>query len=238
MRLMTMFRPLNRLFGCVALASLVALAASDAALAAEGRLYPSGPPNGVAYLRFVNLTASEVTIVSPAAKIVMPADDAHRIGEFDPVTPGVALTGSAQLGEATKPIDVTLEKNEFVTIAVTGSGDSLKVNVLREVPSDFNALKTSLGLFNLDPGCASAQLVAGDNHLAVVSDVAPGAVGRRLVNPVDVALAVSCGDPAQATPAKLAGGLTAGDRFSVFIVAAGSGHQVVAQRDEQAPLRP
>jgi hypothetical protein len=109
--------------------------------------------------------------------------------------------------------------------------------VLREVPSDFNALKSSLGLFNLDPTCASAQLVAGDNHLAVVSDVAPGAVGRRLVNPVDIALAVSCGDPSQSVPAKL-GGLVAGDRYSVFVVGSGSGRQVVARRDEQAPFRP
>jgi len=68
------------------------------------------------------------------------------------------------------------------------------------VPSDFNALKSSLALFNLDPACAKADLLAGDNHLAVVSDVAPGALGRRLVNPVDVALSVSCGDPAQGLP--------------------------------------
>jgi alginate O-acetyltransferase complex protein AlgF len=215
---------------------LLSFAATSAARA-DGRLYPSGPPNGVAYLRFANLAAGDVTIVSPAAKIAIPADDAHRVREFDPVTPGVALTGSAQLGGAAKPIDVTLAQNEFVTVAVTGTADNLQVVVLREVPSDFNALKSSLGLFNLDPGCASAQLVAGDNHLAVVSDVAPGAVGRRLVNPVNAELAVSCGDPAQFVPAKL-GQLTAGDRYSVFVVNSAAGRQVVAQRDEQAPFRP
>ena len=79
-----------------------AASATRSTCAAEGRLYPSGPPNGVAYLRFVNLAPHEVTIVSPAAKIAIPADDAHRVGEFDPVPPGVALTGSAQLGSATK----------------------------------------------------------------------------------------------------------------------------------------
>jgi alginate O-acetyltransferase complex protein AlgF len=226
---------LTRVLGTLALAALAVVA--GAALAADGRLYPSGPPNGVAYLRFVNLAPAEATIVSPAAKIAIPADDAHRIREFDPVTPGVSLTGSAQLGEATKPINVTLQPNEFVTIAVTGSADALSVTMLRETPSDFNALKSSLGLFNLDQSCASAQLLAGDQHLAVVADVAPGTVGRRLVNPVDVALAVSCGDPAQAVPAKL-GGLVAGDRYSVFVVGSGSGRQVVAQRDEQAPFRP
>ncbi|HEV2188712.1 MAG TPA: alginate O-acetyltransferase AlgF [Stellaceae bacterium] len=214
---------------------LIALAGT--AFAADGRLYPSGPPNGVAYLRFVNLAPAEVTIVSPAAKITIPTDDTHRVGEFDPVTPGVALTGSVQLGEATKPINVTLQQNEFVTVAVTGTANALVVTLLRETPSDFNALKSSLGLFNLDQACATAQLVAGDQHIAVVSDVAPGAVGRRMVNPVDVGLAVSCGDPAQDVPAKL-GGLVAGDRYSVFVVGSGSGRQVVATRDEQAPFRP
>jgi alginate O-acetyltransferase complex protein AlgF len=207
------------------------------ALAAD-RLYPSGPPNGVAYLRFVNLAPKEVTIVSPAAKIVIPSDDAHRVGEFDPVPPNVALAGTAQLGAATKSINVTLAANEFVTVAVIADGaDGVAVSLFREVPSDFNALKSSLGLFNADKACAQAQLVAGDDHQSVIPDVAPGAVGRRLVNPVNVELGVACGDPAQTAPAKL-GQLAAGDRYSIFVTAGGTGRAVVAQRDEQAPLRP
>jgi len=206
--------------------------------AAEGRLYPSGPPNGVAYLRFVNLTPQAVTIASPAAKITLAADDAHRVGEFDPVTPGVALTGSAHFGEATTPINVTLTPNEFVTVAVTGDGTGgIGVVLFRETPSDFNALKSSLALFNADKSCVAAQLVAGDAHQPVISDVAPSKVGRRLVNPVKAELGVACGDPAQAVPAKL-GQLDAGDRYSIFLVAGGAGREIVAQRDEQAPLRP
>lgn len=232
-----MIRSMRGLFSAAALLSALAAMPAGQGVAAEGRLYPSGPPNGVAYLRFVNLAPGEVTITSPAAKIVVPADDAHRVGEFDPVTPGVALTGSAQLGAATKPIDVTLSANEFVTVAVTASGDGIALAVFRETPSDFNALKSSLGLFNADKDCAKAQLVVGDSHQTVVADVAPGAIGRRLVNPVNAELAVACGDPAQAVPAKL-GQLNAGDRYSVFVVAGGSGPQVVAQRDEQAPFHP
>lgn len=225
-------RSLARMIGALALMAL-----ANAAVAADGRLYPSGPPNGVAYLRFVNLTSADVTVVSPAAKITIPSDDAHRAGEFDPVTPGVALTGSIQFGEATKPIDVTLQQNEFVTVAITGTADALQVTLLRETPTDFNALKTSLALFNLDQGCAKAQLLAGDQHLVVVSNVAPGSIGRRMVNPVDIGLAVSCGDAAQTVPVKL-GGLVAGERYSVFVVGSGSTPQVMGQRDEQAPFRP
>ena len=220
------------------LAVAVGIAASSAAVAADGRLYPSGPPNGVAYLRFVNLTPQPVTVVSPAAKIAIPADDAQRIREFDPVPPNQKLTGSVQLGSDSKPIDLTLQPNEFVTVAASASADAgLVLTVFREVPADFNAMKSSLGLFNLDRNCSDAALVAGDNHQSVVSGVVPGAIGRRMVNPVNVELAAACGDPAQAVPAKL-GALVAGDRYSIFVLASASGRQVVAQRDEQAPFRP
>jgi alginate O-acetyltransferase complex protein AlgF len=231
-------RFLARVVGVLAFLAAIGSIHWGAAIAAEGRLYPSGPPNGVAYLRFVNLAPHEVTITSPAAKIAIAADDAHRVGEFDPVTPGVALTGSAQLGGATKPINVTLVPNEFVTVAVSADGaDGMALTVFRETPSDFNALKSSLGLFNADSSCAKAQLVVGDNHQSVIADVAPGAIGRRQVNPVNAELGVACGDPAQSVPTKL-GQLNAGDRYSIFVIAGGSGPQIVAQRDEQAPFRP
>lgn len=223
--------------GLAALAAFATLHCG-AASAAEGRLYPSGPPNGVAYLRFVNMAPHEVTIVSPAAKIAIPADEAHRVLEFDPVTPGVTLTGSAQLGESTKPIDLKLVPNEFVTVAVSADGpDGVALTVFREVPADFNALKSSVALFNLDKACAAAQLVSGDNHMSVIPDVAPGAIGRRLVNPVNAELAASCGDPAQAVDTKL-GQLSAGERYSIFVIAGPSGREVVAARDEQALFRP
>ena len=82
---------LPRSFAAFAAAlAVVALpgAAAQPGLAAEGRLYPSGPPHGVAYLRFANLSPDTVKIVSPAAELSLPADDGHRVGEFDPVTPG------------------------------------------------------------------------------------------------------------------------------------------------------
>jgi len=225
------------LIGLAALAA-VGCAHGDTASAAEGRLYPSGPPNGVAYLRFVNLTPHEVTITSSAAKIAIPAEPGQRVREFDPVPPGVELTGSAQFGEASKPIDVKLAANEFATAAVVNDGaDGIAVMVFRETPSDFNALKSSLGLFNADKACTDAQLVAGENHQPVITDVASGKIGRRQVNPVNADLAVMCGSSGPAVQAKL-GQLNAGDRYSIFVVAGVSGADIVAQRDEQAPLRP
>src|SRR5258708_15510286 len=163
--------------------TLALIGLAGTAFAADGRLYPSGPPNGVGYLRFANLAPAEVTIVSPAAKIAIPTDDAHRVGEFDPVTPGVALAGSAQFGEATKPINVTLQQNEFVTVAVTGSADTLAVTLFRETPSDFNALKSSIGLFNPDQTCVNAQLLAADQHTPIAPHAPPAPAPNPPVNP-------------------------------------------------------
>jgi hypothetical protein len=110
------------------------------------------------------------------------------------------------------------------------------VTLLREEPTDFNAQKSALALYNVDRTCPAATLTAGDDHVAVISNVAPDADGRRMVNPVSVGLAVSCGD--KATKADL-GAMAAGDRYSVFLFAPSPGsRQALALADKQAPLRP
>jgi hypothetical protein len=221
-----------------ALSLLLCVAAQDAG-AAEGRLYPSGPPNGVAYLRFANLSAQAVKIASPAAELDLPPADEHRVGEFDPVTPGAELTGSVQLGGKRTPIRLTLVPNEFVTVAVTGSdADNLQIALLRETPNDFNAQKAALALYNLDKGCGEARLLAGGDHVAVITGVTPGKSGRRLVNPVDVALGLACGEGGTVVPASL-GPMAAGERYSIFVFAGpGGGAQTLGLRDRMAPFRP
>jgi len=229
--------PSRRLSLALVLGALFGLAVTGSAGAAEGRLYPSGPPNGVAYLRFANLSAAPVKISSAGGALDLGTEGAQRVGEFDPVTPGTELTGTAAIGGKTAPVKVTLKPNEFVTVAVTTVADGTpEVSLVREEPTDFNAQKSALALYNLDKGCTGATLTAGDSHLAVVSNVAPGATGRRMVNPVDVALAVACGD--NATKVDL-GAMAAGERYSVFLFAPGGGtRQAIGLADKMAPFRP
>jgi hypothetical protein len=219
------------------LALALCLAAASAG-AAEKRLYPSGPPHGVAYLRFANLSPEPVKIRSAAAELALPAAGAARVGEYDPVTPGEALTGIVELAGKTRPLQVTLAPNEFVTVAIGGSaGAGPEITLLREVPSDFDALKSALALYNLDKECAAARLVAADGKIEVIAGVAPDKTGRRLVNPVAATLAVACGSGAP-VPVEL-GRMAAGERYSVFLYAASDSRpQVLALRDEMAPFRP
>jgi hypothetical protein len=228
-----------RSLAAVALCTSLCAAGPHGAGAEGGRLYPSGPPHGVAYLRFANLSPAAVKITSAAAAVDLPADDTHRVGQYDPVTPGTDLSGAVELNGKTEPIKMTLTPNEFLTVAVTaGDGGDPKVALMREKPEDFNAQKSSLVLYNLDGKCAEGSLVAGDAHNAVISGVAPDSLGRRLVNPVDVALAVACGDNGPGIAVKL-GQMAAGERYSIFLfLGSGAAPQTLALRDEMAPLRP
>lgn len=229
---------LSRRWGlALVLGGLVGFGLSGSAGAAEGRLYPSGPPNGVAYLRFANLSPSAVTVTSAGGKLDLAASGAARVGEFDPVTPGTELTGTAAIGGKTAPVKVTLKPNEFVTVAITAGQDGApSIALLREEPTDFNAQKSALALYNLDPQCAGATLTAGDDKTAVITNVTPGADGRRMVNPVNVALAVACGD--NVTKVDL-GAMAAGERYSVFLFApSGGARQTLALADKMAPFRP
>jgi hypothetical protein len=229
---------MRRLIAALAVSIGLGLAASHGAGAEGGRLYPSGPPHGVAYLRFANLSGGMVKVTSAAATLVLPADDANRVGHYDPVTPGNELSGTVDLGGKTQPIKMTLKPNEFLTVAVTDGGGAPKVTLMRETPTDFNALKSSLVLYNLEDKCAGAELVAGDSRIKVISGIAPDGLGRRLVNPVDVALAVDCGDKASGAAVKL-GQMAAGERYSIFYFARpGAAPQVLALRDEMTPFRP
>jgi hypothetical protein len=227
----------RRLGLLLVLAALLGLALPGAAGAAEGRLYPSGPPNGVAYLRFANLSPEAVKVSSAGGTLDLAASGAARVGEFDPVTPGTELTGTAAAGGKTAPIKVTLKPNEFVTVAITAGQDGAPaIALLREEPTDFNAQKSALALYNLDQKCSGATLTAGDDNTAVIPNVAPGADGRRMVNPVNVALAVACGD--NATKVDL-GAMAAGERYSVFLFApSGGAPQTLALADKMAPFRP
>jgi alginate O-acetyltransferase complex protein AlgF len=231
--------PLRLVYG-LGLCVLIAAAATSGARAAEGRLYPSGPPNGVAYLRFANLTAQPVKVASAAATLRLGIDEASRVGEYDPVTPGNELTGSVVAGGKTAPIKLTLAQNELLTVFVTTGADGAPViTPVGDTPTDFNAQKAALALYNVDKACGAATLEAGGGHTAVISGVAPGKVGRRLVNPVNVALSVACSG-ASGVAAKV-GQMDAGERYSIVLYAgagAGAGPRTLALHDRMALLRP
>jgi hypothetical protein len=74
-------QPLSRLVLALALGALCGLASASPVGAAEGRLYPSGPPNGVAYLRFANMSPASAKVTSAGGTLDLAASGAERVGE-------------------------------------------------------------------------------------------------------------------------------------------------------------
>jgi hypothetical protein len=224
------------------LALLVGLLAAHAGAVEPPQLYESAPKGGVAYIRFVNTTAGALAIASGPVRIELAGAGADRITRFERVSPGKDLSAVIERGAQKTAIKLSLAPNELVTVALTaeqktGAAAAVGTVLFRETPSDFNALKASLALYNADPGCAQGQLVAGEKNTSVISGVATGASDRRMVNPVSATLAARCAGAGDPVPAAL-GALEAGERYSIFILPADkSGHGVLAVRDETAPAR-
>lgn len=193
------------------------LAEAGAVRSAEPQLYPTGPQKGAAYIRFVNTASEPLSITSRLARIDLSATGSLRATEYRAVVPGDDLAASLQVGGRTKTVDLVPVRNELVTIAIGSSSGGPKAVIFREIPTDFNALKASIALYNADNHCADGQLVAGKNNTLVISGIRPGAFGRRSINPVNLEISGNCGDtPGTQLPANL-GGLEAGERYSVFI---------------------
>ena len=200
------------------------LAGTSAARAAEPQLYPTGPKNGAAYIRFVNTAGEPLSITSRLARIDLPASGSRRATEFRAVVPEDNLAASSQEGGRTKMINLMLARNELVTVAIGGSASGgPEAVVFRETPTDFNALKVSIALFNADSHCANGQLAAGKQNTPIISGVRPGALGRRSINPINVAISGNCGDTSETQLPVNLGELEAGERYSVFIFDDGNG---------------
>lgn len=224
---------LGLLAGCAALL----LAAAPSGAADPPRLYDSGPARGAGFIRIANVSNGVVSI-APAGRagIDISAEDALRVTRFEAITPG-KIAASIRAGSQSRKLNLAIAANELVTVAIgVAANGSIATTVFRETPKDFNALRSSLALFGVDKTCANARLVA-DKNTVVIAGVAPGALGRKAVNPVKVALAVFCANEIRGLPAGL-GQLEAGERYSVLIFAGqGGGRRVLALRDEMAVTR-
>ena len=110
---------------------------------------------------------------------------------------------------------------------------AIKQTVLRESPDDFNALKVSLALYNLDAHCVGAGLNVLGRSALLFESVANGTMRRRALNPVSISVQLIC--KGQVTPIKLAlGTLQAGQRYSIFVMPDGVASKLLMASDAVA----
>ncbi|WP_133251465.1 hypothetical protein [Zavarzinia aquatilis] len=210
---------------------LAMILAPLAARAEEIRLYPTGPGVISGYVRFLDAAAAPVSVSTGPASLSLGDGGDNLIGRFQAVPARAAQRATLTAPGGSSVVEVTVEPDEFVTIAILADGKSL---VIRDKPQDFNALKADIAFLNADPACVDAKLRAGVKKVVVFDKIAPGGIARRLVNPAAAVVEAACGDVDIAGPLDL-GTLEPAGRYSIVIVPDGAGgRRLIGGRDERA----
>ncbi|MFA6970384.1 MAG: alginate O-acetyltransferase AlgF [Gallionella sp.] len=206
---------------------------SGSAVAAEPQLYETGPSEESSYVRFVNATDSAVAVISSkgSAKVELSTKSEGRASRFFPVKAGSKLSATVQSDGRKISVDVVGKPWEYITVvALPGSASTVKTMLVREIPDDFNAMRSSLALFNLDAKCNTAVMLGGAKSSTILEGVKPFSVQRRLVNPVKLTVNIVCGGESKGAGVDFSQ-LEAGERYSVFLLPLKNTRQAFFVRD-------
>jgi len=212
---------------------MVASLAASTLVCAETQLYETGPAEDSSYVRFVNATENPLTITSEkkSAKLELKAQQDGLATKFFAVKSGTELAASIQGKGGKIAVKVVGKAWEYITIVIMPDGATrFKTMLVRETPTDFNAMRASLALFNLDASCAGALMQGGAKKVTILDQVKPFKVQRRLVNPIKLTAAVSCGDKSADASVDISQ-LQAGERYSVLLLNLKNKRQVFLVND-------
>lgn len=173
--------------------SVAALLIGAQAQAADIGLYPTGPAQDSAFIRFINATAAPLQVVAQEGQAPLQLDAVKPVSLFFPVQASSSIKGTLISGEKKLPMDVSVEPGEFATVVLTVQADgSLAPVTVREQPDDFNGLKASLAFFSLDAGCAEASLRPAGRTADLFKAIPTGTLQRRSINPVSLSVQLVC----------------------------------------------
>ncbi|QGZ59280.1 cell division protein FtsQ [Paraburkholderia acidiphila] len=192
-------------------------------MAADIPLYPTGPADDASFVRFVDGGSHPVDVSSAGSNARLTLDAARPASHFFPIAAGKPVAGTLTAGGAREDVSATVQPGEFVSIVALDAaqkGARSQVVTVREKPDDFNALKASVGFYNLDARCAAPTLRVPGRDIVLLDGVAAGQGKRRQVNPVALSVQLSCAGQPVGQPLSL-GTLVAGQRYTVFLVPAG-----------------
>lgn len=220
--------PQRRLGMALALASV-----GWAVQGAEIPLYETGPSQDAAFVRFVNAGNDPLELSAAGSKARSRLDLGAPATAFFSVNAGAKVKGAFHAGSQRSDIALSVKPGEFATVVALPGAGAVTQTVLREQPDDFNALKSSLALYNLDPRCASAGLSVVGRSAALFEAVPSGTLQRRALNPVSISVQLQCGGKPTASPLAL-GNLQAGQRYSVFVMPAAAAPRLFIATDSVA----
>ena len=215
-----------------ALFSLLALLPVTLLQAAEIPLYPTGPSEDSAFLRFFNAgqTALELSAANGAS---LRLEGDVRASDLLAVPAGTPLKGTRKQANRPQQLGINVAPGVFATVVRIPSQQGLELVTVREEPDDFNALKASLAFYSLDASCTNAGLQAAGRNIDIFKDVAHGALQRRSINPLSLSVQLRCAGASVGEPLAL-GELAAGQRYTLFPVPSADGPRLFQALDNLA----
>jgi len=207
-------------------AFVMGLLAHAPAHAVQPMLYPTGPAEDAAFIRFVDALGAPLEIrAGKDARIELGAD--HSSTTWQAVKAHSPLGATLVHGGQNQAVDVSVQPGEFVTVAaLPDDKGGWTAGIGRESPTDFSAFKVSLGLMNMAEHCSNAAIKIAGKDVAIVEDVAPKGMKRRQVNPLSLSVDLYCGGQRSGDPVNL-GGLRAGERWTLLVHPARDGARLI-----------
>jgi len=216
--------------GLSIVAALSVLLPGMSVMAADIPLYPTGPPEDAAFIRFVNGGTQLLLVRAHKGQQPLTLDTDKPVSPFYPVTTSGTIKGTLASGKQQLPIEMKAQPGEFVTVVAVPEVNGMRQITVHDLPDDFNGLKASLGFFNLDARCTDARLRPAGRHADLFKGVTEGHLQRRSINPVKLSVQLVCAN-ADVGPALDLGELKAGERYSVFLLPSPAGPRLLAATD-------
>jgi len=221
---------MKRFRGLRIVAALAVLLPGMAVMAADIPLYPTGPAEDAAFIRFVNGGSEPLQVIAQKGQPPLTLEAGQPVSPFYPVATHSAIKGTLASGQAQLPVELKAQPGEFVTVVAVPEVNGIGQITAHDLPDDFNALRASLGFFNLDGSCADARLRPAGRNADLFKDVTQGHLQRRSINPVKLSVQLVCAN-ANVGPVLELGELKAGERYSVFLLPSPSGPRLLAATD-------
>lgn len=180
-------------------------------------LYPTGPAQDAAFLRFADGLDQALKVTASDSASALELDAQRRVSDYQMVPGGTELRGTLTVGDEQAPIKLKLEPGEFVTVIGVRDQGRLVPLLLRETPEDFSAVKASVAFYNRDTQCQPADVRVAGRTVDLFQGVAADGHARRQVNPVGLRVQLLCAGQPAGDPLDL-GVLEAGERYTLLLV--------------------
>ncbi|MFS2095227.1 alginate O-acetyltransferase AlgF [Pseudomonas sp. Pseusp11] len=201
------------------------------AQAADIALYPTGPDQDSAFLRFINAADRPLQLLAEGSRASLRLEGSNAVSDYLPVPANQPIKGTLERNGKSQPLDIQVAAGEFASvIALPDSAQGIRQVVIREQPDDFNSLRASLAFISADPACTQAGLRAAGKNTELFKEVADGSVQRRAINPVSLSVQLVCAQTNVGAPLDL-GQLKAGERYSVVLLPGANGPHLLLATD-------